>query len=334
MGGGPRVLPRLAGTTPRCRHAAGAVRPLAGGHAGEMLVDYEGAGGLRLAGEVDGPIDGPSVLLLHGGGQTRHSWAGTRRTLAEQGWRAHSIDLRGHGDSAWADDGDYTLDAFAADVRAVVDGFDSPPALVGASLGGLASLAAVADEPHQAAVASSLVLVDVAHRLEERGRDRIGAFMTGHVDGFDTLEEAADAVAAYNPTRPRPADLSGLRKNLRQRDDGRWFWHWDPRFIRGSFGSADETRTTMVEPGRLHDAAVALTVPTLLVRGRSSDLLSEAGAREFLTLVPHAEFADVAGAGHMVAGDRNEVFNQAVLAFLARHRPDPADAVGGPPVGG
>lgn len=280
-----------------------------------------GAHGLTLTGDVEGPVDGPPVLLLHGGGQTRHSWSGTLHTLADQGWRAWSLDLRGHGDSGWAADGDYTLDAFAADVRAATAAFDRPPALVGASLGGLSSLVAIADGDPQTSVASSLVLVDVAHRLEEAGRDRIGAFMTGHTDGFATLEEAADAVAAYNPGRPRPKDLSGLRKNLRQAADGRWTWHWDPRFIRGSFGSADETRTTMVEPGRLHAAAEALRLPTLLVRGRSSDLLSEEGAREFLDLVPQAEFADVAGAGHMVAGDRNEVFNRAILRFLAAHRP-------------
>ena len=280
-----------------------------------------GAHGLTLTGDVEGPTDGPPVVLLHGGGQTRHSWSGTLRTLADQGWRAWSLDLRGHGDSDWAGDGNYTLDAFAADVRAATADFDRPPALVGASLGGLASLVAVADGEPQDAVASSLVLVDVAHRLEARGRDRIGAFMTGHTDGFASLEEAADAVAAYNPGRPRPKDLSGLRKNLRETGGGRWVWHWDPRFIRGRLGSADETRTTMVVPGRLQAAAEALRLPTLLVRGRSSDLLSEEGARDFLDLVPHAAFADVAGAGHMVAGDRNEVFNQAILTFLAAHRP-------------
>ncbi|QXC61113.1 alpha/beta hydrolase [Aquihabitans sp. G128] len=281
--------------------------------------NFEGSDGLALVGDAEGPEGGPPVLLLHGGGQTRHSWSGTLTTLANQGRHAISLDLRGHGDSQWAPDGNYSLEAFAADVAAVAASFDRPPALVGASLGGLASLVAIAESDDQAAVASSLTLVDVAHRLEEGGRDRIGAFMTGNLDGFASLEDAADVVAAYNPTRPRPRDLSGLRKNLRQRDDGRWVWHWDPAFIRGSFGSPDETRTTMVEPGRLRSAAEALQVPTLLVRGRSSDLLSAEGAQEFLSIVPQAEFADVAGAGHMVAGDRNEIFNRAILDFLARH---------------
>lgn len=145
--------------------------------------------------------------------------------------------------------------------------------------------------------------------------------MMKDIDGFDSLDAAADAIAAYNPHRPRPTDLSGLAKNLRQKEDGRWVWHWDPRFLVGVRGSSDETRTSMVGADLLTDAVRALRLPTLLVRGRSSDLLSEEGAREFLELAPHAEFADVAGAGHMVAGDRNEIFNGAVLGFLDRHRP-------------
>jgi pimeloyl-ACP methyl ester carboxylesterase len=278
------------------------------------------AGGLHLAADVGGPADNPTVVLLHGGGQTRHSWTGTWKVLVDAGWRAWSVDLRGHGDSDWAPDGDYSLDGFAGDILALARSLPRPPILVGASLGGLASLVAVAESSEQERTARAVVLVDVAHKLEESGRDRIGAFMTGNLDGFASLEEAADAIAAYNPHRPRPSDLSGLAKNLRRRPGGRWVWHWDPAFILGKLGSTDETRSSVVDPGRLGWAVDNLRVPTLLVRGRSSDLLSEEGARDFLARVPHAEFADVAGAGHMVAGDRNEVFNRAILDFLARHR--------------
>jgi pimeloyl-ACP methyl ester carboxylesterase len=284
-------------------------------------VEIAGADGVRLAADVGGPEDGPTVVLLHGGGQTRHSWSATWRRLVDAGWRAWSVDLRGHGDSSWPDDGDYSLDGFADDVRAVARSLPRPPILVGASLGGLSSLVAVAESPVQTDTARALVLVDVAHRVEIGGRERIGEFMRGHLEeGFASLEEAADAIAAYNPHRPRPTDLSGLAKNLRQRPDGRWAWHWDPRFVDGKFGSADETRSSVVDPDRLEHAVDVLTVPVLLVRGRSSDLLSEDGAKDFLARVPHAEFADVAGAGHMVAGDRNEIFNQAILGFLDRHR--------------
>jgi pimeloyl-ACP methyl ester carboxylesterase len=272
--------------------------------------------GLDLAADAYGPDDGPPVLLFPGGGQTRHSWDGTARLLGNKGWRATTVDLRGHGDSDWAPDGDYSLDAFAADVREVARTTGRrPPALVGASLGGISSLIAIAEDDRAAdrPVASALVLVDVAPRLEPEGVARIGAFMLGHLDGFASLEDVADAVAAYNPHRPRPSGLSGLRKNVRQRDDGRWYWHWDPRFM--TPGRIDEPRSIRNED-RLERAAQTLTLPVLLVRGRQSDVLSEAGARNLQALVPHARFVDVAGAGHMVAGDRNDVFNDAVVAFL------------------
>ena len=270
--------------------------------------------GLTLAADVYGDEGAPPVVLLHGGGQTRHAWGTTARVLAEKGWRSYSIDLRGHGDSEWARDGDYSLEAFARDVDAVATSFDALPALVGASLGGISSLTAIADA--RGPIATSLVLVDVAPRIEATGVARIGEFMTEHIDGFASLDEVADAVAAYNPHRPRPKDLSGLRKNVRLREDGRWYWHWDPQFVLGKFGSTDETRSSMTEPGRLVAAARKITIPTLLVRGRMSDLLSEEGAQELLELVPHARLVDVAGAGHMVAGDRNDLFNDAVVTFL------------------
>jgi pimeloyl-ACP methyl ester carboxylesterase len=282
---------------------------------------FTGRDGLRLVADVLGPADGPPVILLHGGGQTRHSWHGTAATLAGRGWRAVSLDMRGHGDSDWDPDGDYSLDAYADDLTLVARTFDVRPALVGASLGGISSMVAIGDSGGGTALASSLTLVDIAHKMEVAGRERIGEFMRAAPDGFASLEEAADAVAAYNPHRPRPTDLGGLRKNLRQREDGRWVWHWDPRFVTGKFGSPDETRSTMTDPTRLERAAKSLTLPTLLVRGRASDLLSEEGVRAFLEVVPHARFADVEGAGHMVAGDRNEVFNRAILDFLEDNRP-------------
>jgi pimeloyl-ACP methyl ester carboxylesterase len=283
------------------------------------VVELAGEGGIRLVADADGDPQAPPVLLAHGGGQTRHSWGTTIRVLAERGWRAYSIDLRGHGESAWDPDGDYTMDAFAGDIRAVARSFAQPPALVGASLGGLSCLVAIAEAPaaDRPAVARALVLVDVAPRIEAAGRDRIGSFMIEHMEeGFGSLDEVADAIQRYNPHRPRPRDLAGLKKNVRLREDGRWVWHWDPRFITGRLGSRDETRSSLIDAARLQDAARALTIPTLLVRGRQSDLLSEAGAQEFLELVPHARFVDVANAGHMVAGDRNDLFNNAVVSFL------------------
>jgi pimeloyl-ACP methyl ester carboxylesterase len=280
------------------------------------VIEFSGRDGNRLAADVAGNASDPPAILLHGGGQTRHSWGTTLAALADKGWRTYAVDLRGHGDSEWAADGDYTLDAFAGDVRAIARVLDEPPALVGASLGGLASLAAIGEQP-DTRVARALVLVDVAPRTEAEGRERIGAFMAEHMDeGFGSLDEVADAIQRYNPHRPRPSNLRGLEKNLRRHSDGRWYWHWDPAFIGGRLGGPDETRSSLIDPERLQEAARALTVPTLLVRGRVSDLLSEEGAQELLELVPHARLVDVAGAGHMVAGDRNDLFNDAVVTFL------------------
>jgi pimeloyl-ACP methyl ester carboxylesterase len=281
------------------------------------VIELLGRDNNKLAADVAGDPADPPAILLHGGGQTRHSWGTTLNALGSRGWYTLAVDLRGHGESAWAPDGDYTLDAFAGDVLAIARTFATPPALVGASLGGIASLTAIGEHKDEA-VARALVLVDVAPRIEAQGRERIGAFMAEHMDdGFASLEEVADAIAAYNPHRPRPSNLDGLAKNLRRGADGRWYWHWDPAFIGGRLGGADETRSSLVDPHRLSQAARNLTVPTLLVRGRVSDLLSEEGAQELLRLVPHAQMVDVAGAGHMVAGDRNDLFNDAVVSFLS-----------------
>ncbi|MFG2988369.1 alpha/beta fold hydrolase [Streptomyces sp. NPDC048257] len=273
--------------------------------------DFVGHGGIRLAADVWGEASCPPLVLLHGGGQTRHAWDRTGPRLAALGWRAVAPDLRGHGTSAWSADGDYALDLFAEDVRAIVAELGSRPVLVGASLGGLGSLLAAGEAP-QAAI-RALVLVDVAHRPDPRGFRRIVAFMRGHPDGFADVGEAAAAVSAHQPHRPRPSDPEGIRTNLRRHGD-RWVWHWDPRMV-------DSFEGRMDPPGmaeRLLDAARHADVPILLVRGGISDVVREDVAEEFCRRVPHARRTDVLGAGHMVAGDRNEHFLDAIVPFLER----------------
>jgi pimeloyl-ACP methyl ester carboxylesterase len=268
---------------------------------------FDGAG-LRLAADVSGPLGGAPVVFLHGGGQTRASWKRAVEAVAERGYRGISLDLRGHGDSGWATDGEYGLDRFADDLQAVVKVLGRAPVVVGASLGGLSSLLAVGE---RGVPASALILVDVTPRIEPVGAQKIGAFMNGAPDGFGSVEEAADAVAAYLPHRPRPKDTSGLMKNLRERD-GRLHWHWDPRFL------ANRRNGPTDQQERLEAAARNLAIPTLLIRGGLSEIVSPEGAREFLALVPQAEFVDVTGADHMVAGDANDAFNAAVLDFIGR----------------
>ena len=281
-------------------------------------VAVTGVDGVRIVGERRGSAEAPAVVFLHGGGQTRHSWGGTAGAVADRGYQAVSLDLRGHGDSDWSEDGDYRIVSFAGDVMAALDGLPPRPVLIGASLGGLTSVLLAGEL--RAGSAGGVVLVDIVPDMEPDGAGRIHAFMSDRAqDGFASLEEVADAIAAYNPMRDRPSDLQGLQKNLRRRGD-RWYWHWDPAFISG------DTRlppSEILDVDRMHAAVgriVDAGTPVLLVRGRMSDLVSSDKADEFVARFPSVEFADVSGAGHMVAGDRNDAFTAAVLDFLDRHR--------------
>jgi pimeloyl-ACP methyl ester carboxylesterase len=277
---------------------------------------YAVSGGLSLAADVGGNPSHPTVVLLHGGGQTRHSWAGAMRELLTHRYHVVNLDTRGHGDSDWANDGDYQLATLAADLGAVLETFSSKPALVGASMGAATALYLVGNcaEP----VAAALVMVDFVPRVSPGGADRIANFMLARPDGFATLEEAADAVAAYNPHRPRPRDPSGLMNNLRYRADGRLHWHWDPAFVRPP-DPAEPPQFTDV----LLEAARHVHTPTLLVRGMESDIVSDNGIAELKQCLPSLEVFDVAGAGHMVAGDKNDAFNLGVIGFLKHHLPPP-----------
>ncbi|TSD94085.1 alpha/beta hydrolase [Skermania sp. ID1734] len=276
-------------------------------------LELAGAQGLRLVADRWLPASHRrgTVVLLHGGGQTRHSWARTAKQLADEGWLSITVDARGHGESEWSPSGDYALDHFVADLYALIDTLDDRPVLVGASLGGRVALVA---EGERRGVCAGLVLVDIAPRVNRDGQKRVQAFLGGAPQGFASPDEAAAAIDAFQPNRRGPRNLQGLRKNLRQRTDGRWYWHWDPKFLQ--FG-ADPDRNSPVD--RLNRAAACITVPTMLVRGRESDLVSAESARELLQLIPTAELVEV-DAGHMVTGDDNAVFTAHLGKFLERVR--------------
>jgi pimeloyl-ACP methyl ester carboxylesterase len=241
------------------------------------------APGIAIAADVAGPRGAPTVVLGHGGGQTRHSWDKAEQQLAAAGYFAINYDLRGHGDSDWCPDGDYAITTRAQDLIAVAGQGTAPVALVGASLGGITALVAASLGFEVAA----LVLVDIVPQMAPAGVAKIRDFMTGNPDGFASLEEAADAISAYYPDRPRPKDLSGLHKNLRLRADGRYRWHWDPRWM-------TDTRGDPANLLALMDAADWTDrVPTLLVRGMKSDIVDDAGAAN----VRHFQRGDAAAPG-------------------------------------
>lgn len=273
---------------------------------------------LKIAADAFGPPQGHPVLLAHGGGQTRHAWQACGKILGENGYYALAVDLRGHGESDWSPEGDYRMERFAEDLIDIADGFSIPPVLVGASLGGIAGMIAQGEyaKGGQRGFAA-LILVDITPWMNIEGVEKILGFMSSNLEeGFASLEEAADTISRYIPGRTRPKNLSGLAKNLRLRENGRYYWHWDPRFITGT-----QKPQGSREPERLERAARSLKIPTLLVRGRDSDLVTPEAARQFAEIVPHSELVDVANAGHMVAGDKNDIFTRAVLDFLTRMVP-------------
>ncbi|MGG7102434.1 alpha/beta fold hydrolase [Rhodococcus sp. 24CO] len=288
------------------------------------LLDLTGGAG-RLAVELwDNPDDHSTLILLsHGGAQTRHSWRRTAERLYSDGWTVSTFDARGHGDSGWSESGNYNFTDLADDVVDIIDQLnrvlssaqDQPPTprkviLVGASMGGAAGLIAQARNPH---LATALVLVDVTPRVELEGLERILQFVTAAPDGFDNLEQVAAAVTAYNPTRPTPPRIEGLRKNLRTRD-GRLHWHWDPKFFSGGKEGDDIDLAQQLE-----QAAAAITTPTLLIRGSRSDIVTDEGVNTLRRLMPHAQVSTVLGAAHMVAGDDNDQFTTELGEFLRQH---------------
>jgi pimeloyl-ACP methyl ester carboxylesterase len=277
-----------------------------------QTVEFHGADGIALVADEWNRGDGgeqPSILMLHGGGQNRFSWKKTGQILADQGFHVVAVDTRGHGDSDRSPGADYALETLTGDVLTIIDVIARPVVIIGASMGGLTGIW-VASQAGPAKV-TKLVLVDVVPRFEKSGSARIRDFMFNHVHGFDSLEDAADAVAAYLPHREKPRSPEGLKKNLRQRG-GRWYWHWDPAFLTKPEDDPDQ-RTD-----RLEAAAIALQIPILLIRGKLSDVVSTEGVNDFLEKVPHAEFVELSGAGHTAAGDDNDAFSDVVVQFVTR----------------
>ena len=271
--------------------------------------DFRGAGDIVLAADAFGRLEDPCIILLPGGGQTRFAWRRSAEAFARSGYYVLSFDLRGHGESGWATDGDYSIDAFAGDVLRVARQAPAGAVFVGASIGGIAALIAAGESSEP--FARALVLIDVVPRMSEASLDRIRGFMSAGAAGFASLEEAAARVRAYLPERP-PRSALALRNNLRTGEGGRLYWHWDPAFHAGSKQRAEAGMLR-----RMEAATRGIGVPVLLVCGERSEVVDERAIAHLLELLPHAKSTRVADAGHMVAGDRNDAFGAAVLDFLA-----------------
>lgn len=282
------------------------------------VIRVRASDGVELATERLGAADAPAVVFSHGFGQTRSAWTATARAVVDSGWQSITADARGHGDSGWCKDGHYDFAQFVDDLVLIARPHDRP-VLIGASMGGLLGLIAQAEHD----VFGALVLVDITPRWEPAGIERILAFMRAHPQGFLSIEQAIASIAHYLPHRAAryrdDEDGSGrLRKMLVRMDDGRLRWHWDPRLLERI--AADGVN----QQQRLLDAARRIRVPTLLISGEHSDIVSAATIAEFQHCVPHAQHVRVARATHMIVGDRNDAFTDAVRTFIHPLRPNAA----------
>jgi pimeloyl-ACP methyl ester carboxylesterase len=257
-----------------------------------------------------GPSAAPTVIALHGGGQTAYMFEDIGAALRDNR-HVIAVDLPGHGESGSLDSSEgVSRQELAATIPGLLEQFGvQPVAVVGASLGGITAMTLAATHPE---LVAAIVLIDVGHRLEPEGVARIIEFMTKH-ESFASLEDASMAIGEYLPNR-KPSPPERLKRNLRQRPDGRWVW-------KHSLGRISRERMEKIESNDweqdilvgLDADAATIQAPVLVLRGASSDVLSNDGANEVTAILPNARLATIASAGHLAAGD-----NPASTANLIR----------------
>ena len=275
-------------------------------------MEFKLRSGLSIAASSWGSESDPLVILMHGGGQTRHAWGNTGEVLGLSGFHVLAIDLRGHGDSDWHPDEDYSIDAYKSDLVSILNQLGKSASIVGASLGGMVAFSLAGDLDNGELV-NALVMVDIGLYPNEKGSDQIINFMQSGNKGFASLEEASEAISGYLPHRKKPKDNNGLEKNLRLKEDGRYYWHWDPKFIKGRTIKKEIDQKAINKK-----VAKNINVPTLLIRGALSNVVTQDEVDDFLLALPHAEFEEIEKASHMIAGDRNDIFAASAIDFLKR----------------
>lgn len=270
------------------------------------IVRFNGDG-LQLVGEAFGDPAAPPVLFFHGGGQSRSAWRGSARIVGDAGFYGVTFDLRGHGSSDWAADGDYLVDAFGRDIEVLLQQFARPVTLVGASRGGQASLIGGSRHPDRVRL---IMIADVAPLMRDEGVNGIRAFFAEGEAGFATLDQAADSLARHL-NQPRMTDAARLARSMRQDGDGYWHWRWDPATGHLKFLHPPSEGEAILA------AAERTTSPIVLVRAELSHLLTDHGVARFRELTPQLQVVTAKGVGHMFTADRNDAFAAELLEWLA-----------------
>ena len=269
------------------------------------------ANGLRFHYLDWGNWNNPSVLLLHGFAQTCHSWDFISLSLSEK-FHVIALDQRGHGDTEWATDADYTASAYQNDIHAVVETLGlTNVVLIGLSMGGRNAFTYASAHPEKI---KALIIVDSAPDTRSAGISNITRFVQQD-DELDSIDEFVERIRKYNTRRPIEQIKGSIRHNVKQLANGKWTWKYDRR-LRTDRQSAPLVRG---QADRLWSYIESLQCPTLVVRGGQSDVVTQNTATEMVRRIPNGSLATVDGAGHLVMGDNPAGFERAVSAFLAKH---------------
>jgi esterase len=252
------------------------------------------ADGLQLSFlDWGGPTERP-VVFVHGGGLTSRTWDFVCLALRGE-FRCIALDLRGHGDSHWAQEPDaYTLDSYARDIQALVGHLElTRCTLVGMSLGGHASIIAAAESSFVA----GLALVDVG---PEPDHVAVREILRGIREPatFDGIDDVVDVALKLNPRRSPDELRNSLRHNLRELPEGRLAWKYDWRAFEALTIDTLNARTEA-----LWRAVDVISCPVLIIRGSESDILPADAADKLRARLRDARVAVVEAAGHTVQGD-------------------------------
>lgn len=263
----------------------------------------------RAFGYLDwGPADAPALVLLHGGGQSAHTWDACCLLLARR-YRCLAFDQRGHGDSDWSTDGAYGFDDHARDIAGFIQALQlRAPLLVGMSMGGINATAYAACH---ASTLRGLVSVDVGPDVRFEAVERLMRGL-GAYRFFANPEDAATRLSALGARRPRALLEATLAQNLRQDNEQRWTWKYDPRTL------SERTTAEILDPRQALWARLAtITCPALVIRGAESEIFAPADAERFTRALPSGSFVTVPSAGHSVQTDNPKGLVKAIEAFDA-----------------
>jgi len=246
------------------------------------------------------------ILFLHGGALTAHTWDLCCLALRDD-YHCMALDQRGHGDSDWAPDADYSLSAQREDVKGFTEaiGLDQF-VLVGMSMGAINGLAYAIAYPE---TLSALVLIDAGPDVRRRGSSRIRDFVNGGAKP-ESLDAIIERALAFNPRRDPKVLRRSLMHNLRRQEDGNWVWKYDRR----RFQQMGEAHAA--ERQGLADGLARVTCPTLVVRGAESDVFHEEDGERLAQRLPDGRFITIPRAGHTVQGDNPKDLAAALHDFL------------------